>query len=360
MKTRFEIRRLINKSRFRVIWVFMFASCLSQIEFPTDNVGNRVVISGQVSPVPDQNIVQVGLTASTDRLPVPLSGAVIHLYDHTGNSYPYTENFSSPGTYFLTDFSGIAGTTYHLTVVTPEGETYESAAEKMPESVGHLTTHYEFEREEFTDLEGIISAQPFIKIYVNSSLPSMEEPTYVKWNVDEAFLLSPTDFPDPFNAVPPPCFIVQNADPQRITLINGEEVQTTSIDNFLVASRIIDWTFLERHYFTIYQSSLTKEAYEYWRKVNILSNQVGSIFDTPPAEITGNIQNANDPSEKVFGYFQASNQVFDRMYLLKSDLPFRLTMRDCVFDNRTFQEYPSRCLDCTSVRNSSYERPTWF
>jgi hypothetical protein len=50
-------------------------------------------------------------------------------------------------------------------------------------------------------------------------------PSRWKWGIEGSFLLSPTVFPDPFNAIPPPCFVVQNADPQRITLFNGEELQ---------------------------------------------------------------------------------------------------------------------------------------
>jgi hypothetical protein len=143
-------------------------------------------------------------------------------------------------------------------------------------------------------------------------------------------------------------------------LFNSEDVKAEVLEKFLVASRIIDWSILERHYFTIYQSSLTPEAYEYWRKVNVVANQVGSIFDTPPAEITGNVRNVNQPSETVLGYVQASNQIFDRMFLTPSSLPFPLLMSTCAYDNRNLQDYPTRCIDCTSVRNSSYRRPSWF
>ena len=119
----------------------------------------------------------------------------------------------------------------------------------------------------------------------------------------EAFRLSPTDFPDPFGSVPPSCYIVQNADPQRIVLFNGEDLKTTTVENLLVVSRIVDWIFLEKHHFTIYQSALTRDAMEYWRKVNILANQVGSIFDTPPADITGNIKNSGQPGRKSVWVF---------------------------------------------------------
>jgi hypothetical protein len=183
----------------------------------------------------------------------------------------------------------------------------------------------------------------------------------LKWGVEEVFLLSPTDFPDPFGSIPPPCFVVQNADPQRIVLFDGSEVSVTSINNILVASRLIDWTFLERHYFTTYQSAITKDAYEYWRKVNIVANQVGTIFDTPPASIVGNIVSEENPNEKTLGYFQAVNQTYNRFFVFPSDLPFTLAVTTCDFTGSwNSLEYPARCIDCTSVRNSSYIRPDWF
>jgi len=353
--------RISFKVTIRLIWVLLLGACLTPVDFSTENIGGTLVISGQVSPIQDQNIIQLGLTADTERLPIPLSRASIVLFDDLGESYSYIEDSFTLGAYILTDVVGTPGRTYHIQITTPSGAIYESIPEKMPEVVGQVLMHHEFLKEEYTDLEGIISTETFLKIFTNSELPSTEESIYLKWGIEEAFLLSPTDFPDPFGSIPPPCFIVQNADPQRVVLFNGDETKTTFIENILIGSRIVDWTFLERHYFTAYQSSLTKEAYEYWRKVNILANQVGSIFDTPPAEITGNVYNRDDQSEKVLGYFQATNQSFDRFYLLPQDLPFLLAVPACTFDNRPrFEDYPSRCLDCLAVRNSSYRRPDWF
>ncbi|MFZ5999848.1 MAG: DUF4249 family protein, partial [Bacteroidota bacterium] len=182
-----------------------------------------------------------------------------------------------------------------------------------------------------------------------------------KWSLEEAFLLSPTDFPDPFGTIPPPCFVVQNPDPQRVTIFDARETTKTTIENLLVCSRILDWSFLERHYFTVYQSSITDEAYEYWRKVNVLANQVGSIFDTPPALIVGNVKNAANPDEMVLGFFQAANQTYSRFFTTRDDITFPFNPEQCTFDGSyNSLDYPTRCIDCTSVRNSSYSRPDYF
>lgn len=358
MAQQLKFSKVIHTISRQLIYALLFASCVTPVDIKTTRIGGRLAISGQISTIKDQNIIELGRTADESRIPFPLSGASIKLLDNSGQAYIFTEGIYRPGVYTLSQFSGIPGKTYHIQINISSSEVYESAFEQMAQSVGKVSTRYEAKYEEFIDSEGTLLTQPFLKVYANAELPPNN---YIKWNVWEDFLLSPTDFPDPFGYTPPPCFISQNADPQRVTLFNGVELKASSTSNLLLSSRLFDYSFFERHYFTTYQSSMTKEAYEYWRQLNILANQTGSIFDTPPAEITGNIHNVNDPTEKVYGYFQAVNQTFDRFYTLKEDLPFRSTWTTCTYaDERNYSTYPPRCLECLTVRNSTYNRPTWF
>jgi len=347
------------RNTIRIVFAVLLGGCLSPIELETLNLAGVLTVDGQVSNIADQNRINLGRTAETDRLPIPLSGASITLFDDLGNAYSYYEDAMITGSYLLNGFEGLPGRTYHLQIITPSGETYESVPEMIPDVTAQFVTSYDIVHEEFTDREGTILTQPFVKIRCNVTMPSSEKSPYLRWFIQEDFLLSPTDFPDPFNAIPPPCFVSQNADPQTLVLIDAGSINTSTIDNLLIGSRIVDWSFLERHYFTTYQSSLTKEAYEYWQKVDILANQVGSIFDTPPAEIKGNIFRVDNTDEKVLGYFQAVNQSLDRFFLLPDNFSFRLLMEPCTYYNYKFT-YPSRCLDCLSARNSSYRRPDWF
>lgn len=334
-------------------------SCLTQIDLPVEAKGGRLVVSGQISTIVDQNVIELGVTSNTFRLPNPLSDASITLFDDLGGSYVYKENTFKAGLYTLEGYSGIAGVTYHIEILLPNGKKYKSLHEKLPEATQLDSVGYEVVTDEVIDFEGAFTSKRSYKIYINSTIASNN--TFVKWGVRETYLLSPTDFPDPFGLIPPPCFIDQNADPQRVTLFDGSTTSTKAIKRHLVAVREVDWTFLERHYFTTYQSAITKDAFEYWKKVNILANQVGSIFDTPPAEIRGNIMSMNDSDEKVLGYFQATNQVFERRPFFQSDLPFPLLVVKCDFDGDFDPaHYLPRCIDCTTVRNSSFIRPRWF
>lgn len=347
------------RSCIQIVFITFLGSCLTPIDRSSDYIGGQIVISGQISPIEETNIISIGRTASTERLPEPVLGALITLFDDEENEMYYIEDGSLPGNYTL-NAQGSPGKTYHIRVTTPDGETYESIPEKMPETIGQDAIYYSLETRNLTDPEGTVNAFDFVNIYTNAALPSSaSDPVYLKWDVEEVYLLSPTDFPDPFGAIPPPCFIRRQVDPQNIVLFNREELKTTTISGMQVGSRQVDRSFKERHYFTTYQSSLTREAYEYWRKINIVANQVGSIFDSPPARITGNIFNVNR-QEEVLGYFQAVNQTYSRFFMLPSDFPFQMT-EYCEYRNdRTYSTYPSECLDCLSARNSSHNRPPWF
>lgn len=344
-----------------LIAMMLFSGCLSPSDFRAENQGGRIVVSGQVSNLEGRSHVQLGETSKDNRLPLPVSGALVQLLDSEGEVQNFLEDFQNPGNYRLVSGVAIPGRTYHIEITLLDGAAYQSAPETVPLVSGSLSTDFEIKNEEFTDSEGTTSFQPFVKVYANTSLPSLSSPTYLRWSVEEVYLLSPTDFPDPFGIIPPPCFVNQNADPQRVVLYNGFEFPTGEIKDELVCSRIVDFSFLERHYFTTYQSSITAQAHEYLRKVNILANQVGSIFDTPPAEIKGNIININNPDEQTLGYFRATHETLDRFFVLPGDFPVPLTFEPCTFDGSfNPRDYPSRCIDCLTVRNSSYNRPDWF
>jgi hypothetical protein len=349
--------RGILKQIIRGWIVVVFGGCLSPLDFKTDPVGGMVVISGQVSNIPGRNFVTVGTTANERRLPYPYINAKVFVIDEFGDSVEYIQN--KPGYYYGQE-AGVPGVAYYVSVQLEDGQVYHSVQERMPVAAGTIDVRYEFETEDIVDAEGTVIAVTNIKIFGTSTLPSSEETTFMKWSTEEVYQIIPTDFPDPFGNVPANCYVTQTADPQRIVLYNGVEVAATNITDQLLLTRQVDQSFHSRHYFTTYQSAITFAAYEYWRKVNIVANQVGSIFDSPPAEVRGNVYNISDNDEQVAGYFQAVNQTYARFNVYQSELPRPLAVY-CEFDpNRQYWTYPSECLDCITARNSSFERPEWF
>ncbi|MCF0053064.1 DUF4249 domain-containing protein [Dyadobacter sp. LJ53] len=63
------------------------------------------------------------------------------------------------------------------------------------------------------------------------------------------------------------------------------------------------------------QYALSREAFEYWTDLAKTTQGTGSLFDPQPSQVTGNIKNAGDPKELVFGYFSAVNEEKQRIFL---------------------------------------------
>jgi hypothetical protein len=342
---------------FRRSWsllVALLCGCVDPIHVATVTIGGELVISGQISTLEDQSSLTIGTTADTDRLPYPVSAATVVIYENGDSVGTYIESPTSPGQYTLKNRTGIPGKIYQIRVSLADGKSYWSTPEKMPAHAGTVTSYYEHGREEYVDEEGTLSTKNFLKVYANAVLPS-HETQYFRWVVEEVYTIvvsSPPGAP----VTSPPCFVTQLADPQYFVLMDRGNLFVTEVPDKLVAQRLVDETFMYKHYLITYQSALTAEAYDYWRKVDILVSGNGSLFDPPPARIYGNIiQNDKQGMEKVFGYFQATNQAVSRIFTRPQDFPYYLNFSDC---QSSFP--PMRCTDCLSVRNSSHDRPSWF
>jgi hypothetical protein len=68
--------------------------------------------------------------------------------------------------------------------------------------------------------------------------------------------------------------------------------------------------------------STSAAAYQYWKIVKTQINNVGGIFDNPPAALKGNIKNVSNPAEEVLGFFGASALTRKQVYVLRSLAPY--------------------------------------
>lgn len=345
----------IQKAR-TILYLMLCSACVSPAELAVEPSGGKLVVSGQISTLADRTFIELGITADTERLPNPLSRASVSLVDEVGNSWRFTEK--KAGRYTL-DQRAIPGKTYFVSIILSNGREYQSKPETVPLHCATDATSFDFSQKKVTDIDGIVSEKTFIDLYVSSGSPVNVEP-FTKWEVEEVYVIVPTTVPGGFGNTNPSCYVTQNADPQNIVLLNRSNFKSDRIEGLLVASRMVDQSFHTRHYFLVFHSAISADAYEYWRRVDVLSNNVGSIFDTPPAELRGNVSNIANREELVLGYFQAVNETMNRFYLLEQDMPYRLRDYCEYLPFRDASDYPSECGDCLRVRNSSHERPEWF
>jgi len=69
------------------------------------------------------------------------------------------------------------------------------------------------------------------------------------------------------------------------------------------------------------QYALTKEWYEWKEKIKKNTEELGSIFDAQPSDISGNIHCVSNPGEPVIGYVGCTSETEKRIFIARSDLP---------------------------------------
>jgi hypothetical protein len=76
-----------------------------------------------------------------------------------------------------------------------------------------------------------------------------------------------------------------------------------------------------RYSIMLRQYALTPDAYTFWQNLKKNTEQLGSIFDAQPTEISGNIHSAANPSEPVIGYLSVGGVATKRVFIDNRILP---------------------------------------
>jgi len=93
-----------------------------------------------------------------------------------------------------------------------------------------------------------------------------------------------------------------------------------------------------RYSINIKQSALSADAYNYFQLLKQNTEELGSIFDAQPAQLTGNIHCTTDATLPVIGYISAGTIQQKRIYINESQLPVWIPTYpyDCEVDSNYF------------------------
>ncbi len=256
--------------------LLLICSCEDVIVVDVEDRDPQLVVEGRITDRP--GIQEVILTQSapyfSQAAPPPQSNATVIISELGGVSDTLVESPAGSGIY-QTNKVGEVGTFYQLDIITPNGSHYRSTPELLSE----------------------VPPIDSIKIEIEEDEINEEDPDFVVY-------LSSTDIPDQRNFYQWKTFVngeLQD-DPEELAFANDEFLDGNSVRNFEVNRgefQVGDTVVVE-------QFSITEDAFDF---LTLLFDQTafrGSIFDTPPAPIEGNVTNINDPEDKALGYFMAS------------------------------------------------------
>jgi hypothetical protein len=241
---------------------------------------------------------------------IPELDAQVSIVGSGGSSFPLTETIGT-GFYSSAPLTLDATQQYHILITTTTGETFSSdpaPCEANPpidsvfwEQPGDLTiyasthdptgsTHYY--RYDYNETWQHNSQLQTIWGVANGMIYPLDSTTQKDscWTTDTSgTILLASSAAETTDIIPAfPLLTIPNSDP-RVRFI---------------------YSILVRQY------ALTQDAYNYWQLIRTNTQNVGTLFDVQPTQLTGNIRCTSNPAEPVIGFISATNVQQQRIFIL--------------------------------------------
>jgi len=335
---------------FLLLWLAI-DGCIDRIDIATPDVSlTEIVIDGVITNEPGPYTVKITNVIKSDAtlpLGVPVNAKRVFISDDVGNTEEL--GFSSPGVYTSspTGIRGTIGRSYHVRVEMDNGDIFESTPDKM-NPVGRIDSlYYEWEsiiRNGPTDYgyrifvdshtlpgEGYMRWK-FVGTYVVETLPQYaicyggcraggggETPEnycplacsgymWVDGELKEGYRLNPRtqepEFVPGLECTCCRCWVSPREDKPKVN--DGSLSKDGQFNKLEVGYVPINYyTFFEKYRVEVYQMSLSRNAFEYWRAIQKQKEGIGSLFQPVGGKIPTNVGEVNRRSS-VQGIFYAA------------------------------------------------------
>ncbi len=272
---------------------------------------NLLVVDGLITDRPEPYRINLSISQPIGEKVSqnPLTGAQVNVTDDAGNTFFFSEKTtgsyeSDPGL-----FRGIIGRKYTLHIRTNSGAAKSYSYESYPTELKSVppidNVYYE---KVFTGVNEYNKPVEGAQIYLDTH-DSEDGCHYYRWNYEETWKFAlHWDVPNQI------CWRTENS-----YVINLKSTTT------LAENRISKYPLLfidnstdrlsEEYSILVSQYSLNQDEYDYWDKIQSVTENVGGLYDIVPASITGNLFCVEEPGQAVLGYFSVSSVSESRIFI---------------------------------------------
>ena len=295
---------------------------------------NYLVVEGAINAGQDSTFVKLSRTVRlSDKTTINAeTGASVTVQSDQNVSYPLTE--ISRGNYACAGLNLDNTHKYRLSINTTSNEQYLSDYVEVLNAPPIDSVSY--------DTKGTTSSSG-LNVYVTTHDPS-NKVHYFRWDYQETWEFS-ANFPSYYysngDTVLQRNLVTDNitdcwSSDTSSTIVIGSSAKLSQdiIYNFPVIAIPSTSEKVEIEYsIRVTQYALTPDAYTFYSELKKNTEQLGSIFDAQPSEITGNIHCANHPSQPVLGYISIGTTSTQRIFVISTKLPDWKTIpfySDCI------------------------------
>ena len=337
--------------RLLILMLVLLMGCIDPVDVDMASQRKHLVVEAYFTDVAQLNYVRLSYSQphsvpynefeKNATVTITGSGGELYTfyYDQAGYYYPHA----------AADAVGQAGTTYTLNIQA-NGKTYRSAPVTMRQALPIEGIHFEVDHQSYAFYgERVKRLHPGYKVMVDYQDPAGEK-NYLRWSFATQYEVStqPWEYKDPNTGLPKPkdcctqCFLEEKLEMLKVAddrLTDGKKVK-----NFGVLFIPFEKYLGVKNKLTVYQHSISSEAYEFFRILEQQKNSTGTVFDPPPAEVKGNIVNIQDEAEQVIGFFDVSGVSVKEVTILLRDIDYPVA-------TYTFHD------DCRLLRGATTTKP---
>ncbi|PHN06011.1 DUF4249 domain-containing protein [Flavilitoribacter nigricans] len=251
----------------------VLTACQDVIELEVPDGDTLLVVDGWLTDQPGEKSVRLTSTANyfNNTATPPVQGALVLLYADDELADTLTEKTSGV---YTTMAIGEVGVSYSLYIRTADGNEYVSLSELLrpvPE-ISQIYTEYKEESALFE--EGY-----YVKI--DTQEPEGKGDHY-RWKqfLNDEYLNTPFD-------------LLYASD----ELVDGNPILGLEVN--------VDPLAVGDH-FRVQQLSISEAAYDFFTNLQDQTAFIGSLFDTPPSALHGNLENLDPAGKPVLGFFGVS------------------------------------------------------
>lgn len=315
-----------------VLFTFLAEGCVEPFEAETITFESALVIDATITNELKQQTVLLSRTyALEEDGPKPERNATVKVTDQQGAIFDFRE--MGAGKYVSqTAFAAQAGTTYQLEVTTSKGRTYLSE----PVQLTPAAVIEDVYAERTTNQDGAEG----MALKVNASSPSGTARNY-RYTYEETYkIIAPKWSPQDLRVPEPPPELEEAPGCDLDIVLREEEEQTcyaTSPSNSIILTdtndlpedRVTDFVvrFINRnnyiisHRYSILVRQLVQSdaAYTFFETLGRFSGSESLFSETQPGFLQGNVFSADNPEEKVLGYFDVASVTEKRIFFNYAD-----------------------------------------
>lgn len=295
----------IVKNILLFLILLIINGCIVQFIPEINEDQDLLVVEGLLTDQFRRNTVKLSRSVAVGHKnkPIPVKNASISITDDLGNRFPMVQ--TTPGTY-VTDsltFRGVIGRKYTLHILS-FGLNYESTPMEMRPVPQIDSVYYEKMLKGDNSTRLSFGCQVYLNTHDASNICK-----YYRWEFVETWKIV-----IPYMVENRTCWISANSN--KIYLKNTSVLSEDEVTKFPL-NYISDETdrLMERYSLLVNQYSLSDEEFDYWEKLQKVSESVGGLYDVTPMTIPNNIKCLENPSEKVLGYFSVSAVASKRIYI---------------------------------------------